>query len=398
MAFFFFLLLVVGRLVVGEEEACLLGLAAVEFMISSERTVEIALRGSRNDSEAALQFAQKHGLESGAGCGDRACVVELVRSQLADARQSVAAAAKVFRSPEDLLTLVVVDEGNQSGAEAKLQLKATVPLESVAGLAAVKAEFQFRTDREGERSEPLRVVARETEVNVRVIGAWPGLRSVFLTLSTACGSVEKEERWWQRDPVTGKFWPGARTDATTFSAIGHPVIMNMGRGTYGLEDVDIYAWGATDKIEVGNFSSFGPKTTFILGGNHRADWLTTYPFPAYHPSAFGIIPSSSKGDIVIGSDVWVGLGVTFLSGVTVGHGAVVAAKAVVTKNVEPYSLVAGNPATHKKFRFDNDTITSLLKLKWWTWPDDTIVTHFHDLLRKPPGGSNPLFGDTQRPE
>ena len=121
--------------------------------------------------------------------------------------------------------------------------------------------------------------------------------------------------------------------------------------------------------------------------------MTTFPFPAFHPAARGLVDrgitdgphATSKGDIVVGSDVWIGFGVTLLSGVTVGHGAIVGAKAVVAKSVPPYAVVVGNPARIVKYRFDNDTIRALLGLEWWrNWSDQEIVAQFPNLLRKPP--------------
>jgi acetyltransferase-like isoleucine patch superfamily enzyme len=128
-------------------------------------------------------------------------------------------------------------------------------------------------------------------------------------------------------------------------------------------------------LSIGKFCSIAQKCKIILGGNHRNDWISTYPFPAE-----GLFPDSpdipgyrgSKGDITIGNDVWIGAGVTILSGVTIGDGAIIGAGSVVVKNVPPYALAAGNPARFKKFRFDQETIARLLELEWWNWPEPTI--------------------------
>jgi len=80
----------------------------------------------------------------------------------------------------------------------------------------------------------------------------------------------------------------------------------------------------------------------------------------------------TKGEVVIGSDVWIGQDALILSGVTIGHGSVIAARSVVTKDVQPYSIVAGNPARHIRFRFPEETIRSLLEIAWWDWPSIKI--------------------------
>jgi hypothetical protein len=81
---------------------------------------------------------------------------------------------------------------------------------------------------------------------------------------------------------------------------------------------------------------------------------------------------SGKGDIIIGNDVWIGAKSTIMSGVKIGHGAIVAAGAVVTKDVQPYSVVGGNPAKHIKFRFDEKQIEKLLEISWWDWEESKI--------------------------
>ena len=116
--------------------------------------------------------------------------------------------------------------------------------------------------------------------------------------------------------------------------------------------------------------------TVLLGGNHRIDWVTTYPFSEAFSKEFGAPDiqghPSTNGDVIIGNDVWVGRGVTIMSGVTIGDGAVIATNATVVKDVEPYSVAGGNPARLIKMRFDEDIIERLLILKWWELPLDDI--------------------------
>lgn len=127
---------------------------------------------------------------------------------------------------------------------------------------------------------------------------------------------------------------------------------------------------------LGKFCSIAGDVTIFLGGNHRTDWISTYPFNVLNelfPNARKITGHpSTKGDVVIGNDVWIGWGATILSGITIGNGAVVAAKAVVTKDVPPYAVVAGNPAHIVKYHFSAETINSLQKIQWRNWPIEKI--------------------------
>lgn len=123
------------------------------------------------------------------------------------------------------------------------------------------------------------------------------------------------------------------------------------------------------KLIIGRYCSIADKVEILLGGNHRIDWATTYPFSAL-PELWPAAPRNrdyhtSRGDVVIGNDVWLGSGAMVLSGVTIGHGAVIAARAVVTKDVPPYAIVGGNPARVVRYRFDEATIAALLDIAWW---------------------------------
>jgi len=133
------------------------------------------------------------------------------------------------------------------------------------------------------------------------------------------------------------------------------------------------------KLKIGKFCSIAPGVTIWLGGNHKMDFVTTYPFPQFVDDWPEVKSSSeddyygvSKGDIVIGNDVWIGYGATIMSGVTIGDGSVIGNRAVVTRDVEPYAIVAGNPARLVRKRFDEETIRKLLEIKWWDWPIDKI--------------------------
>lgn len=154
---------------------------------------------------------------------------------------------------------------------------------------------------------------------------------------------------------------------------------SFGDYTYGTPH--IYPYNDKTKLNVGKFCSFSEKVTIILGGEHRTDWVTTYPFPDIflNASSFKGHPKS-KGDIVIGHDVWVGYGATILSGVTIGNGAVIGAESVVTKDVPPYAIVGGNPAKIIKYRFPWEVIDDLQKIAWWDWPPEKIVGSLELLL------------------
>lgn len=126
-----------------------------------------------------------------------------------------------------------------------------------------------------------------------------------------------------------------------------------------------------DKLKIGKFCSIACGAKFIFtSANHSLKSLSTYPFPIFFEE-WGLDAKNiseawdNKGDIVIGSDVWIGYEAVILSGVTIGDGAVVGARAVVTKDVPPYTVVGGVPARPIKKRFDEQTIDRLLKLRWW---------------------------------
>ncbi len=153
----------------------------------------------------------------------------------------------------------------------------------------------------------------------------------------------------------------------------------VGDWTYGLPHVDYLGPGR--QVTVGRFCSIGPHVAILLGGNHSTDTVSTYPFHELMGRDPAVPPMDrTKGNVTIGNDVWIGRAALILSGVTVGDGAVVGAAAVVTRDVAPYSIVAGNPARHVRFRVDEALVPALLRLRWWDWPDDTIRAAQVDLL------------------
>lgn len=125
---------------------------------------------------------------------------------------------------------------------------------------------------------------------------------------------------------------------------------------------------------------------FIMNGaNHLTNSLTAYPFAIFGNGWENAMNNKSypqKGDINIGNDVWIGYNATIMAGVTIGDGAIIATNSTVIKDVEPYSIVGGNPATEIKKRFSKETILKLLELKWWNWDIEKITKNIHNLTDK----------------
>lgn len=148
--------------------------------------------------------------------------------------------------------------------------------------------------------------------------------------------------------------------------------VSVGNYTYG--ELYVRHFGnPEERLNIGNFCSIGPECTFLLGGEHDSSYLSTFPFK----KKFGLLENESKtrGDIVIGDDVWLGYGVTIMSGVHIGQGAIVAAKAVVVKNVPPYAIVGGVPAKVIKYRFDEDVRAELIKIDYSKLDKEDIIKH-----------------------
>jgi chloramphenicol O-acetyltransferase type B len=145
----------------------------------------------------------------------------------------------------------------------------------------------------------------------------------------------------------------------------------VGIGTYGVPEV--LEFGDKTILRVGSYTSIAGGVRILLGGEHRTDWLTTYPFPAMMDGLEDIKDyAPSKGDVVIGSDCWICADAMILSGVTIGHGAIVAAGAVVTRDVAPFAVVGGNPSKFIRWRFDEAIRQRLLDAAWWDWPMEEV--------------------------
>ncbi|MBR9728566.1 type B chloramphenicol O-acetyltransferase [Shewanella intestini] len=132
-----------------------------------------------------------------------------------------------------------------------------------------------------------------------------------------------------------------------------------------------------DKLIIGRYCSIGSGAIFMMAGNqgHRSDWVSTFPFFYQENADFAQAQDGFQrlGDTVIGHDVWIGSEAMIMPGVQVGDGAIIASRAVVTKNVKPYEVVGSNPAKHIKYRFSESQITMLLDMQWWHWSQSQLT-------------------------
>ncbi len=187
--------------------------------------------------------------------------------------------------------------------------------------------------------------------------------------------------WWSRLPPGPRSklrkWLNPHNQTQLYLAhliARRPGQIAVGRYTYGRPKIRFAESGS--RLRIGRYGSIADGVEIMLGGNHRTEWATTYPFPALPrlwPEAVGLDGSHvSRGDVTIGHDVWLGSQALILSGVMIGHGAVVAARAVVTKDVPPYAIVAGNPARVVRYRMSEQLIAALLESRWWALPEAEV--------------------------
>lgn len=164
-----------------------------------------------------------------------------------------------------------------------------------------------------------------------------------------------------------------------------PSYVFVGTGTY-FADLLFHRWGY-EHIRIGKYCSFSQQIKLLAGGNHKTGAVSTFPFDTLMlgnqmgPTADRSYELDQTG-IEIGNDVWVGFGATVLGTVRIGDGAVIAAGAVVLTDIPAYAIAVGNPARVTKYRFSEDTIEALLRIRWWNWDAETIkrrVSKFYDL-------------------
>lgn len=138
-----------------------------------------------------------------------------------------------------------------------------------------------------------------------------------------------------------------------------------------------------DKLIIGKFCMIASGVTFIMNGaNHLTDAISTYPFAIFQNGWEGAMEGKTyptKGDTIVGNDVWIGYNATIMAGVKIGDGAIIATNSTVTKDVAPYSIVGGNPAKEIKKRFSEERIEQLLAMQWWDWEIEKITANLSNL-------------------
>lgn len=193
--------------------------------------------------------------------------------------------------------------------------------------------------------------------------------------------------WWKRALTLNKRTLLSGSPEEGWSGKVGASAVEIGRFTYGVRLPAIRHWGEGASLKVGAFCSVAGGLTVFLGGNHRVDWGTTYPFGHIFVGAFGgrdiVGHPQTNGDVVIGNDVWIGMNVTIMSGVTIGDGAVIAANSTVGKSVGPYEIWGGNPARLIRPRFQEAISRRLHSLRWWDCSQATI-REMVSLLSMPP--------------
>jgi len=146
-----------------------------------------------------------------------------------------------------------------------------------------------------------------------------------------------------------------------------------------------YPYVNNDRLKIGKFCSIAYGTKFLFNGaNHTLNSLSTYPFPVLADEWDLAVPITdawdNKGDIVVGNDVWIGFEAVIMAGVTIGDGAIIGSRAVVTKDVEPYSIVGGIPAKLIRKRFSEEKILELLEMEWWNWSEEMIKKNLDRIM------------------
>ena len=229
-------------------------------------------------------------------------------------------------------------------------------------------------------SGALELISQDDRISVRFDQVWrePNgrvrLRGLHRLDATATILILEQRRWGEDEtPFL------AQTRLRLKHQIDHAG-WTVGAHTYGLPLV--YSNGP-DKLHIGRYCSIGESVTIVLS-NHRPDFVTTYPFAQRRPhwpgGPPGLTDHAGKGDVVIGSDVWIGHGALITGGITVGNGAVIAGQAVVTRDVPPYAIVGGNPMRLLRYRFEEETIQALLDLRWWDWSEERVEYYLPYLL------------------
>lgn len=198
-------------------------------------------------------------------------------------------------------------------------------------------------------------------------------------------------------PDANSIYPIKGVTDTCFlkNIVTHPQII-VGDYTYYHDPIDVYNFEKNvlylhelqygldtplDKLIIGKFCQIATGARFIMNAaNHDMDGISTYPFKIFGKSwTSAHMNRIYKGNIMIGNDVWIGNSALFLQGIKVGDGAIIGAASVVTKDVAPYTIVAGNPAREIRKRFEQEIVDYLLELQWWNWSIEKITAHLEAL-------------------
>jgi len=149
--------------------------------------------------------------------------------------------------------------------------------------------------------------------------------------------------------------------------------VTLGHHTFGAPNIPAYA-GSEVTVEIGSFCSIAADVTFLMGSGHNPEWVSTWPIREVYglPEQYEHHPVY-RGPTVVGNDVWIGREALIFDGITIGDGAVIAARAVVTKDVRPYAIVGGVPAKEIRRRFTDEQIDALLEIAWWDWPEEKVL-------------------------
>ena len=202
-------------------------------------------------------------------------------------------------------------------------------------------------------------------------------------------------------PDPSQLHPSTRPDLTNVVFLRNQVrsdLIDIGEYTYyddegwrgPFESTNVLYNYGPQKLRIGRFTAIGPGVQFLMpGGNHPTVGPSTFPFTMFGGTwtdatleTFRSLPQA--GDTTIGNDVWIGREALILPGVTIGDGAVIGARSVVTSDVPPYAIAAGNPARLIRRRFDEDQIDSLLRSQWWNWAVELVTEHAPTLMAGTP--------------
>jgi len=213
-----------------------------------------------------------------------------------------------------------------------------------------------------------------------------------------------------RAPDPTRLHPSTRPDLTNVVFLRNQVrseLIEVGEFTYyddeghrePFETANVKYLYGPQVLRIGRFCAIGPGATFLMpGGTHPMAGPTTYPFTMFGGDwtdatldVFMTLPA--RGDTVVGNDVWIGLEATILPGLSVGDGAVIGAHAVVTGDVAPYAIVAGNPAREVRRRYRDEEVAALLAARWWDWPIDVITEHTATLMAGTPADLTRIAAD-----